>query len=582
MANIFKSVKVDIPNKSGFDMSHENLFSSKCGTLTPAMIDTLLPGDTVDLSVIANVQLPPFASDFFGRIELKFEAFFVPFRLLYGGWKEFITYPLDYASGVRPEGTGANARQVSNVTLPFLSISNASTTNPATGAVKFADWLGAGSLADYLGYKVDPSTIGSSQTISTWSINAMPFLCYHRVWDDWYRDSRLVSSCFAKPNGLSTGSTYTVDNQFSAVPFVTYYDNTNISASGITNIQFLYANKVISGASGGNNPAVVPFALSLRQRSFSKDYFTNATPLPQAGNQQSVGFTVNTSTGEGSFSIPALRAANSIQQWLERQNLAGNRYPDQIKANFGIYPADAVTDRCLYLGRVNVPVYAKSVYQTNSTDSPMNTSENPFDSVGANYGVPQGVKSGSLCRKFTASEHGYLFVMASLVPTAYYSTGINRHFYDNKITDFGWPLLQGTGDQQILTYELCRDPWNAPVSGLTFGYSQRYSHFKFMNDEVHGLLRDGQNLESFALQRSFEFNSSGSATPTVGYAFNEIPTNFLDQIGAVSAEQSQYGYWCDSYFKYYKVSTLSAYSIPTLGDLKDVHKETIALGGKRL
>lgn len=577
MPDIFKSVSVDIPNKSGFDMSHENFFSSKCGTLTPALIDTLLPGDKIDLSAIANVQLPPFASDFFGRIEFKMEAFFVPFRLLYGGWKEFITIPVDFRGSNLPESTVATSKQVSNVVLPKISVTESSSTDPSTGAIKFSDWLGAGSLADFLGYKVDPSTI-QANTTPTLEINIMPFLAYHKVWDDWYRDSRLVSSCFAKYNQGYAGA---LANSVSFLPFVTFYSSSNTSNSVVSNLWFYNANYV----SNGNNPANRPFLLSLRQRSFAKDYFTNATPQPQAGNQQSVGFTVNTSTGNGSFSIQSLRAANSIQTWLERNNLAGNRYPDQIKANFGVYPADGITDRCIYLGRVNTPVYAKSVYQTAPSNSGSNVAtitQNPLESQGATFGAPQGVRSGTFCNNYTVTEHGYLFVMASLVPTAFYSTGIDRYFYDTKVTDFGWPLLQGTGDQQIYKTELINDPWNL-TGGLVypFGYSQKYSHFKFKNDQIHGLLRDGQNLQSFALQRSFSNTVAGTA-PSVGYLFNEIPTNFLDQISAVSSTQSDYGYWADVYFKYYKVSTLSAYSIPTLGDLKNVHKESIPLGGKRL
>lgn len=579
-SDLFTKVAVDVPNRSGFDMSHENLFSSKCGTLTPALIDVLLPNDTIDLSAIANVQLPPFASDFFGRIELKLEAFFVPFRLLYGGWKDFITVPLDFVGQTRPETTpNFLRRQVSNVYLPSISVTDG-TTDPTNGTLKFADYLGAGSLADYLGYKVDPSTIASGSSV-TLSINALPFIAYHKIWDDWYRDARLVSSCFAKPAYSKTSTSTSVVMSPSFMPYANLTATTQSSAqsslqSQITNFSF--------GTATQGGLTVSPMLFDLRQRSFGKDYFTNSTPLPQAGNQQSVGFTVNTSTGDGSFSIASLRAANSLQQWLERNNLAGNRYGDQIRANYGIYPADAVTDRCIYLGRVNIPVYAKSVYQTALANTNSTQNNNPFDAtVGATYGAPQGVKSGNLCKKFTVSEHGYLFVMASLVPTAYYSTGVSKHFYYKSITDFGWPLLQGTGDQYISKTELVRDPWNMGSQPVTFGYTQRYSSFKFMPDEVHGLMRDGENLESFALQRSFQAQTAGaSSAPVISSLFNEIPINFLDQISAVSNNQSSYGYWCDCYFKYYKVSTLAAYSIPTLGELKNVHKETIPLGGSRL
>lgn len=36
-----------------------------------------------------------------------------------------------------------------------------------------------------------------------------------------------------------------------------------------------------------------------------------------------------------------------------------------------------------------------------------------------------------------------------------------------------------------------------------FGYTDRYAEYKYHDDEVHGLLRDGESLQAFALQRSF-------------------------------------------------------------------------------
>ena len=82
-SKVINKVPVQIPNKSGFDLSHENLFTAKCGTLYPVMVDTLLPNDTISLGHSSQLQLPPMATDFYGRVMGKFEAFFVPFRVLY-------------------------------------------------------------------------------------------------------------------------------------------------------------------------------------------------------------------------------------------------------------------------------------------------------------------------------------------------------------------------------------------------------------------------------------------------------------------------------------------------------------------
>ena len=64
--DLFKKVPVEIPNRSGFDESHEHNFTASVGTLVPAMVDMLLPNDTISLSVGSEIQLPPMATDFYG------------------------------------------------------------------------------------------------------------------------------------------------------------------------------------------------------------------------------------------------------------------------------------------------------------------------------------------------------------------------------------------------------------------------------------------------------------------------------------------------------------------------------------
>lgn len=546
---IFNKVPVDIPNRSGFDCSHENLFTAPVGTLIPAMVDPVIPGDRVTLGVSSQIQLPPMATDFYGRVQGKFEAFFVPNRVLYGGWKELITHD--------PESsfpTGAANTQKAKY-LPTFSLPSGS--------------MGAGSLADYLGFKVNSS--GAALSVS----NPLPFLAYHKIWSDWYRDSRITKDCFQRPE-IYNGSQNT--KYMSFMPYITEY-----SASPSVLQTVLADGKHV---------------YELRQRCWAKDYFTNATTSPQSGNPQSVAFEIMTGSGHpvlvdggtqtvksqqtetsttsvvGSFSIAALRAANALQLWLERNNIAGDRYGDRIQAQFGVYPSDAITDRSLYLGSKTVDVYNKSLYQTSpSASSGEVTTQNPFNSQGAKYSSPIGVGDGSLLDSFEAKEHGFIFVMFSLVPHALYATGTRRYLNYSCASDFPWPLLSGIGDQPIFVSEI-QDTYIAGSN--TFGYTQRYSECKYMDDEVHGLLRDGESLSSFALKRSF------ASAPSLGTSFLEIPKNFLDQVGAVASSVSNYGCWVDSYFCYKKSSTLPAYSIPSLGDMHDVHTEIIDNGGKRL
>ena len=373
-SSIFQRVPIEIPNRSGFDMSHENLGTLKTGSLVPVLVDELLPNDTISLGSSFQVQLPPMVADFYGRVDFVLEAFFVPMRLLWGGFQDFMTHPTAFPQ--YPEGTPV---QVKSKYLPRLVGSGSD--------------FAAGSLSDYLGFKGVPQ---GDQNIY---LNALPFIAYHRIYDDWYRESRIQTPLFYRPSMGASSSVIPATLPYSSIMGV------NPDAP----ITFNPSSQLADGVR----------LFDLRQRNFAKDYFTTATPLPQAGNASQLEFDVNSASGSGAFSIAALRAANSLQKWMERNNIAGYRYSDQIYAQFGRYPSDAIMDRCVYLGRRTSNVYTRSVFNTNGAQ---NSASNDPHQLGYKAGSSQAIGEGSLVDNFTTNEHGYLFVLASLVPHAYYSS----------------------------------------------------------------------------------------------------------------------------------------------------------------
>lgn len=543
LSSIFTKRNVDIPNKSGYDLSFENLLTMKCGTLTPVVCEEMIPGDKVSLGFRGVVQLPPMATNFFGRIDLRLEAFFVPNRILWGGWQNFWTMPAN-----NPFGTPVQRPTA----VPSWTQSGMS---PAGVSAK----IGRCTLCDFLGIKVSSASLGSGSSGGSYNYsipNILPFVAYHKIYDEWYRNSRIQKPVFVNNAGASS--------YVRALPWFANevtYDTTAASDS----ITF------------GDGKTL----FDLRQRNWAKDYFTTAQLYPQANGQvNGASVTFDTSKTNGEISIAALRSANVMQRWYERNNIAGERYSDQIKAQYGILPADAFMDRPLFLGGSKVGIYSNSVSATASS-SKDSSSGNPYNGqLGSKGGQAQGVGEDSLVDSFTASEHGYLMVLASIVPHAYYGTGMRRQMMHSKVGDFAIPLLQGLGDQPIYNRELADfslSGSSVPNSGI-FGYTVQHAEYKYHDDEVHGLLAPGQNLEAFALTRAF--GSVADTFPTLGSSFLQIPTDFLNQVLAVQDEDSQA--WCDFAFSFKKVSTLSEYVIPTLGDLTNTHKESIPLGGRQL
>lgn len=138
------------------------------------------------------------------------------------------------------------------------------------------------------------------------------------------------------------------------------------------------------------------------------------------------------------------------------------------------------------------------------------------------------------------------------------------------------PMFEGLGQESVLRGELAPITFDRDDDNV-FGYVDQYAWCKYMNDEVHGLLVDGENLESFALQRSFDFSNA-----VLNSSFITIPSDYLDQVLAVKQANAGFSAWVNFYFDIKKVSLLSQYTIPTLGEPKNTHTESIPNTGRYL
>ena len=546
---------LNVPKLSGFDKSHQNLLTTKCGTITPILIDELIPGSRVNLKLALSASLPPLASDTFMRCSVKVRAFFVPFRLLAGSFESWFT---DTDKRYSLSGTSYATRRGYMPCIGGLDSTNDATAIAAMTAV--------GGLFDYLGYK---SSNSAALTTSGVAISALPALAYHRVWQDWFRNTLVQNECFLPPSsGNATGYAPAVTSFYAGLSPYLFW-----GMYGSSNSYTMSSTAQLSLADG-------KYLYQLRQENFGLDYFSTATPSPQQGSAEVVSFATSGATGQ--FSIAALRAANSLQQFKERNNLAGNLFVEQCYARYGVSPSDGIAQRSLYLGSQDYEVYSKGIFNnTNDQTTGMAGNNNPFgDVVGAQYGSAKATGNGTLVSGFEAKEPGYLLVTATLVPRVTYSSGIHRRFTNyvgaGSLSDLANPILQNVGPQPIYMYEL---HGNASSAGV-FGYTDRYATFKTMEDELHGIVRDGSSLQAFALQRSF----SGGSNPQINSSFLEIPTNFMDQVTATNATISQYGCWMDCYFDYKVAQPLAKYSLPSLQDPAYEHGRTIVVhkGGKRV
>ena len=182
-------VPIEMPNRSGHNLSHSNTFTGQTGTLIPVLCEELLPNDTISLGSQLQVQFPPMATDWYGKVDFVLEAFFVPNRLIWGGWQDFITHPT--ANPQYPDGTPVQAKPTS---VPRLE----SGSSPSG--------VGIGPLMNPLLHYLDYGSGINTTITNAAQPSVLKAVAYHRIWDDWYRDSRVQAPLFYRPTSVGNNS----------------------------------------------------------------------------------------------------------------------------------------------------------------------------------------------------------------------------------------------------------------------------------------------------------------------------------------------------------------------------------------
>ena len=120
-----------------------------------------------------SAALPPLASGHVYALSVAcWEAFFVPFRLLTGSY-----------------GIGRLSRKLALLEIRlFLSFLIVPVLVLSTNSVS------PGSLMDYLGFKYKTTT--SSQALNQMKFSLLKPLAYHRIYDDWYRNTLVQKPLF--------------------------------------------------------------------------------------------------------------------------------------------------------------------------------------------------------------------------------------------------------------------------------------------------------------------------------------------------------------------------------------------------
>ena len=519
-------------SRSRFQRNSDNKTTFNTGDLIPIYLDEVLPGDThqIDVACVMRMATPIFPV--MDNAYCDFYFFFVPNRLLWEHWKEFMGENKETAWTPRTEYS------VPQVTAPK------------------GGWA-EGTLADYLGLPTKVEGI---------RVSALPGRAYGLIYNEWFRNQNVTQPTLVEV----TDATTTGKNDGSA---------TNDSA--ITLAKPLKAAKVFDYYTGalpepqkgepitipltGNAPIVgknvddgenIEYSLRVVDGGNVRvsDFYINAPDIKfpngstRIQDESQNAFLYADLGGVTAATINQLRQAFQIQKLLEKDARGGTRYREVLREHFGVISPDSRMQIPEYLGGYRLPINVSQVIQTSSSDETSPLGNTAALSV-TTMNKPMFTKS------FT--EHGFIMGLAVVRTDQTYQQGIERMWSRKGRYDYYWPVLANIGEQAILNKEIYAQG-NAK-DDEAFGYQEAWADYRYKPSKVTGLFRSNAAQSLDAWHYAQDYNK----LPTLSTEWMEQTDNEMKRTLAV---QEQPDFIADFYFMNKTTRCMPVYSIPGLID----------------
>ena len=417
-------------------LSYYNLLSCDMGELVPVGLHEALPGDTWQLSTDALIRVSPLAAPVMHPVRVRIHHFFVPNRILWDDWEDFITGGMD-----------------GNQTPSLPTVTGGS----------------AGQITDYMG--IDPQA-------TSVNINALPVRAYNHIWNEYYRDQDLQTERTISDKSMAN-ICWEKDYFSSARPWTQKGDDVTLPTGSKAPVKGIGAATQVYQAS---NQTVYETGESSSStfnpwRAFTSTYPTYYEEDPDNPGFPNIYADLSSATA---INVNDFRRAFALQRYKEARARYGSRYTEYLRY-LGVTPSDARLQRPEYLGGGQSMINFSEVLQTGSEATVGDTGYG----VGDMYGHGIAAMRTNKVRRFI-EEHGYIMSLLSVRPRAMYIQAVDRHWLKTTKEDYYQKELEYIGQQPITKNEIYP---NVTDGTDTWGYVDRYREYRETHSKVSGNFR---------------------------------------------------------------------------------------------
>lgn len=478
--------------RTKISLSHYKIGSCKMGYLVPIQLTEVLPGDTIQCSTSLFARVAPLVSPVMHPVHLKIHHWYVPYRLVWDKFEDFITGGPD----------GLDTSEFPTITAPEAGFA-------------------VGSLADYLGI---PTGFGS------FKLSALPFRAYDLIYNEWYRDQDLETPLALSTDSGADSTTSLVlqrgdwarDYFTTARPWPQKGMEVTVPVETGAGTFDIVANGAFT-VLGDSSTSVGTKTSTLRRDANSYNVVVDGNTIGVGDLKYKSGLKLGAeSQGLGDININTLREAFALQRFEEHRAMYGSRYVEYLRY-LGIKASDARLQRPEYLGGGKQTIQFSEVLQTAEGTNP----------VGTLRGHGIAAARSNRFRRFI-EEHGCIISLLLIRPISVYMQGIPRMWLNRVKEDFWQKELEHIGQQEVYTQEL----YAGAEEGTVFGYQNRYDQYRQHENSISGEMRS--TLNYWHMARDFE------SAPTLNADFiNAMPTTRVfastntDQIYFMAAHSVQ-------------------------------------------